>query len=82
MRHLTNIALSLLLAGAGSSLLGFSAVVAALGARQAVRVAPLHPWGAAAGLIALPLGLTCWRIAQHRLDEDRFAAWRQREADA
>ena len=84
MRQIASVAVALLLAGAGSSLVGLSALVAALSVRQAVRAAPLplHPWGAAAGLLALPLGLACWLVARHRLDgldADRYAAWRLRE---
>jgi hypothetical protein len=68
----------------GSSLVGFAALIAALSARQAVRAAPLplHPWGAAAGLLAFPAGVLFWGAAQRRLDRcqpDGFAAWRLRE---
>ena len=84
MRRLTNIAVTLLLAGAAPSLVGVSATLAVFSVRQAARAAPfpLHPWGAAAGLFALPLGLICWRVARRRfngLDADQFAAWRLRE---
>jgi len=84
MRRLANIAVTLLLAGAAPSLVGVSAALAVFSVRQAARAAPfpLHPWGAAAGLFALPLGLLCWRAARHRLgrfEADQFAAWRLRE---
>ena len=82
MRHLTSIAIALLLAGAGSSLVGFSALITALSVRQAVRAAPLHPFGAAAGLLALLFGIALWHTARERLDtlsDRRFAAWRLRE---
>ena len=82
MRHLTSIAIALLLAGAGSSLVGVSALVTALSVRQAVRAASFHPFGAAAGLLALPLGIALWYTARQRLDalsDRRFAAWRLRE---
>jgi hypothetical protein len=86
VRRLAGIAVALLLAGAGSSLIGLSALVATIGARQAVRAAPLplHPWGAAAGLLALPLGILCWSIARRHLDgvgRDEYVAWRIRDAD-
>jgi hypothetical protein len=84
VRRLTSIAYALLLGGAGTTLIGLSVLVAGLSARQAVRAAPLplHPWGAAAGLLAFPLGVLCWQVARRRLDHvqpDGFAAWRLRE---
>ena len=82
MRHLIGIAIALLLAGAGSSLVGFSALLTALSVRQALRAAPFHPFGAAAGLLVLPLGIALWLFARERLDDlsdRRFAAWRLRE---
>jgi hypothetical protein len=86
VRHLAGIAAALLLAGAGSSLIGSAALVAVFSARQAVRAAPLplHPWGAAAGLLALPFGVLCCLIAQRRLDsvgDGDYLAWRLREAE-
>lgn len=84
MRRLTGIAFALYLAGAGTSLLGFSVLMAAYGTRQVVRAAPLplHPWGTAAGLVAFPLGALCWLIAKRRLADvryDAFRDWRMRE---
>jgi hypothetical protein len=84
MRRLTGIAIALYLAGAATSLIGFSVLIAAYGARQAVRAAPLplHPWGTAAGLFTFPLGLLCWQAAQRRLADvrhDAFHDWRMRE---
>lgn len=83
MRRLTSIAFTLYLAAAGTSLIGFSTVIAAYGLRQAARAEPLHhPWGAAAGLIAFPLGALCLQTALHRLaklDDDAYRAWRLRE---
>jgi hypothetical protein len=84
MRRLASIAFSLYLAAAGASLIGCAAVLTALGMRQAVRAEPLplHPWGAAAGLIAFLLGIVCWRAAQRRLPDtggDAFRDWRLRE---
>ena len=82
MRHLASVVLTLLLAGAGSGLLGLSVVVATVSVRQTVRAAPLHPWGAAVGLLALPLGIALWLLARQRLDEltrCRFAEWTLRE---
>jgi hypothetical protein len=85
MHRLTDTALALALAGAGTSLIGLSATIAAASARQAVRAAPfpLHPWVAAAGLLAFPLGLACLCAARRRLDEiaaARFRAWELRQA--
>jgi hypothetical protein len=82
VRRVAGIAVTLLLAGAGSSLVACSALRAALIARQAVRAAPIHPFGAAAGLLALPLGAACWLFAHRRLDnltDRRFEAWSLRE---
>ena len=83
MHRLINLALTLLLAGTAPSLVGFGTVVAALSARQIGRAAVLHPWAAAAGLLALPLGAACWLLARHRLDaldgDACFRAWRLRE---
>lgn len=82
MRHLTSVALTLLLAGAGSSLVGFSALVAALSVRQVARAASIHPLGAAAGLLAFPLGAALWSVARGRLEAGnrRYEAWRLRES--
>ena len=84
MRRLSSIAFSLYLAAAGTSLIGFSTTIAAYGMRQAVRAEPLpfHPWGAAAGLIAFPIGALCLHTAFRRLaefDDDAYRAWRLRE---
>ena len=82
MRHITGVALMLLLTGAGSSLVGFSALVAGLSIRQAVRAAPIHPFGAAAGLLALPLGLAIWLLARralHHVTDTEFQSWTLRE---
>ena len=84
MRRLSSVAFSLYLAAAGTSLIGFSFVIAAYGMRQAVRAEPLpfHPWGAAAGLIAFPVGAFCVRVAYRRLaeyDDDVYRTWRLRE---
>jgi len=76
MRRLTSIAAALLLAGAGSSLVGVSATIAALGVRQAVRAAPIHPFGAAAGLVAVPAGAACWWLAQRILDQNDQTSFR------
>ena len=86
VRRLSSIAFTLYLAAAGTSLIGFSVAIAAYGMRQAVRAEPLplHPWGAAAGLVAFPLGLACLHAARRRLDEiaaaARFRAWEVRQA--
>jgi hypothetical protein len=84
VRRLSSIAFSLYLAAAGTSLIGFSFVIAAYGMRQAVRAEPLplHPWGAAAGLIAFPIGALSIHAAYRRLadlDDDIYRAWRLRE---
>jgi hypothetical protein len=84
MRRLSSIAFSLYLAAAGTSLIGFSTVIAAYGMRQAVRAGPLHlhPWGSAAGLIAFPIGALCLGAAYRRLadaGDECYRAWRLRE---
>ena len=84
MRRLTETTFALLMAGAGTGLIGLSTTLAAASVRQAVRAAPLpfHPWGAAAGLLAFPLGLACLFIAGRRLDQAaamRFRAWEMRQ---
>lgn len=82
VRHVSGVAIALILAGAGSSLVGFSALVAALTIRQAVRAAPIHPFGAAAGLLAFPAGAGLWLLAQRRLnaaERNSFRAWSLRE---
>jgi len=84
VRQLTNAALALMLAGAGTSLIGCSTLLASLSLRQAMRAAPLplHPWGAAAGLFALPCGLIFLRAARRRLDEigeSTYREWQLRE---
>ncbi|MGE3601531.1 MAG: hypothetical protein AB7N70_38995 [Dehalococcoidia bacterium] len=84
VRRLSSIAFSLYLAAAGTSLIGFSTIIAAYGMRQAVRAEPLplHPWGTVAGLIAFPVGALCVHAAQRRLadlDDDLYRAWRLRE---
>ena len=76
MRSLINAACTLLLAGAGTSLLAVAALVGTMTLRQAARAAPVHPAGVAAGLAALSAALTCWRIARHRLDRVSDAPYR------
>jgi hypothetical protein len=83
VRSLSHAALTLLLAGTGTSLLALAALTGTAMLRQTARAAPVHPAGVAAGLAALPVALTCWRIARHRLDrvsDAPFRAWSLREA--
>lgn len=82
MRHEAGVAPTLLLAGAGSSLVAVATLGAALGVRQAARVAPIHPFGATAGLFVVLLGVLCWwAVRRHRdgLAAARFRAWSLRE---
>ena len=83
VRHLASVVLTLLLAGAGSSFFGLSAIVATASVRQTGRAAPFHPYGAAAGLLALTLGVALWLLARRRLDaltRAHFAEWSLRDS--
>lgn len=81
MRRIADTVTSLVLAGIGSVLVACAAVIAAIVTRQATRAAPIHPFGAAAGLLALPLGMGLWFAAKHRLAEreDAYVSWSLRE---
>jgi hypothetical protein len=82
VRRVAGVAPTLCLAGAGTGLMAIATLAAALAVRQAARAAPVHPYGAAAGLLAFPLGALCWwtvrRCVAGRAVE-RFRAWSLRE---
>jgi hypothetical protein len=82
VRHVAGVALMLLVAVAGARLVGGSPVAAVLDARQAVRAAPIHPFGAAAGLLVFLLSAVCVlgiRSWAHQESARRFQAWALRE---
>lgn len=82
VRSIASAAASGLAAGVGASLIGGAVIAAGLGARQVARATPLHPFGVAVGLVALPLGVALWRIAMRRLDSSSptaFELWSLRE---
>jgi hypothetical protein len=81
--RISDITVALILAAVGSTLVGASALSAALGARQVLRDVPVPPLGVLAAAVALPLGLLCWRSARLRLDAigaRDYDNWRLRES--
>lgn len=83
MRRAPHAASSLLLAGGGAGLLVCAALGAAHSCRRAARAAPSHPFGAAAGFLALPLSLALWSAARARWpywSPTDWRSWSLREA--